>query len=120
MARTAIPETELTLGSGAAGTIGTLDQANGMKYTPSRGLGRTVFRVKNTGSVGTITVQSGNNPPSFRADLGDVDIAISASSGDLLFAVESARHIQSDGDIYLDFTAGMAGSVYAYSLPDEV
>jgi predicted GH43/DUF377 family glycosyl hydrolase len=43
------------------------------------------------------------------------------ATGEQLITVESARVVQSDGSIYLDFTpASMVGTVAAYRLPADL
>lgn len=120
MARTVIAGQDLSVGlsSGVTPSGTALDPTNGMKYTASKA-GRVIFHIKNTGSAGTATVPAGDNPPAFRSGLGDDTLAIGATTGEKIFLLEAARHMQDDGDYYLDLTANMAGTVFAYELPDD-
>lgn len=75
----------------------------------------------NGSSAGAFTVESGDNPPAFRAGIGDYAFALSGSVADAryLLALESARFGNTDGKVYITFDSGVvtAGSAAAYRLP---
>ena len=49
---------------------------------------------------------------------GTLTYTVPATTGDRIAFLEAARFAQANGDIYLDFSANMAGTVIAYRLPD--
>ena len=119
MARDTVTIQSLTLNGATISTGTTINPTNGV-VIPAGGLTRNlVIQFKNTnGTIGTVTVTPGVNPPSFRKDLGTLTYTVPATTGDRIAFLEAARFAQANGDIYLDFSANMAGTVFAYRLPD--
>lgn len=115
MARDAVAITDLTLNDGVAEAAGTtIVVANGASiaagYTDN-----LMIEVRNTNASDRIvTIPAGAGP---LAALGSLAVTVPASTGVRLICIESARFIQSDGTIHLDFGASMAGTVAAYRLP---
>lgn len=122
MARDSVAITQLTLSSGVAEPSGTtIAPANGAAIPAGGDTRRLFVRITNTNaSDRTVTIRSGVNPPAFRQGLGDATISVPATNGVRYVTVESARFVQSDGAIYLDFETGMTGKVMAFRLPDEL
>jgi len=118
MARATLDVQELTLGGGTVNTIGgTLVAADGALIRTQNT--RKLFLHITAGTIaGTITVKAGDNPPAFRKDLGDVTIVLTANQQQFV-AIESARHVRSDGDIYIE-SAGSLVVVKPYRLPDDL
>jgi hypothetical protein len=121
MPRDTLSLTSVSASAGTSTGAGlTIAPANGAVITASN-TSRILFRVTNTnGTDRTITIKAGDNPPAFRAGLGDLAMVIPATSGDVVFSVESARHLQDDGTILIDFETSMAGKLWAFSLPTGI
>lgn len=122
MARDSVAITALALDGGVAEPSGTtIVPANGAAIAAGGNTRKLVIRVTNThGSDHTVTVKAGANPPAFRQGLGDASVTVAATTGVQYLTVESARFIQSDGSIHLDFDTGMTGKVMAFRLPDAL
>lgn len=138
MARTAlsvsalVAETQNGTYSGLATPAGTaIDQANGMVIAASSLEIETIppkyatfglfFRVTNTnGSPRNFIVRAGVNPPAFSKDLGDLTVAIPATTGDVMVGpIDLSRHRQADGSVNVDFGASIAGVITAFVLPRQ-
>ena len=106
--------TNQTTGDGTA-----INVSNGAKVTPTNKCSSLLLRVSNTitNATKTVTIAAGDNPPSARAALGALTLTVPAS-GDIVTTIESARFMQDDGTISLDFGAGMTGYVWAVQLAD--
>lgn len=106
-------------GSGLANPAGTaINPANGANIPGAGDSGKLLIRVTNTNASNrTVTVKAGNNPPALRSGLGDLTITVPATTGDTLIVVESARFMQADGSINVDFGASMTGIISAVRLP---
>ncbi len=63
-----------------------------------------------------IVVAPSGNAHAPRSSLGDLTVSVAAGSRGFLM-VESARFAQSNGDIFLDFSADAEGTISAYRLP---
>lgn len=119
MARDAVEINNLILNDGLAEAVGTtIVVANGA-YVDCKGDTQGLWLVvKNTnGSERNVTIKAGDNPPALLAGQGDLVEPVAATSGVKLICLESARFVQSDGTIHIDFGASMAGTVQAYRLP---
>lgn len=68
---------------------------------------------------GAAMILAGTNPPAVRAGLGYLPVPVQEGN-DTFVVIESARFAQANGDIYIDFTSGCAGTVAAYRLPKDV
>lgn len=102
-----------------AGT--TITPANDAVVSPGGNTQNLLLRITNThGSDHVVTIKAGNNPPAFRAGLGDLQVTAPATSGDVIIPLESARFIQDDGTILVDFETSHAGKAYAVRLPSGV
>ncbi len=119
MARDTLSVQKLTRNGATVSTGQTINPSNGI-VIPAAGNTRNLwFEVRNTnGTIGTVTVKAGTNPPAFQSALGDVTFTVPATTGVREAFIDSARFAQDNGDIYLDFSANMAGTVFAYRLPD--
>lgn len=112
-------------GTSYAGTA--IDGTNGL-VVPAGGLTRNlVFRITSTsGTAGSVLVGPGSYPPAFRrldgtAAPGGTLVVPIAGSAEAWFAVESARVVQADGSINLDFNpTTWAGQVFAFRLPYDI
>ncbi len=129
MARTNLPLTTLTPNSAVLNNAGTaIDAANGMTIAlPSNAIPASpdaeqlILYVTNTfAGTKTVTVRAGtSNPPAFRGGLGDLTTGnLTASTGTAIIGpFDSARFIQSDGSISVDFAASMTGLIWAEIVP---
>jgi len=129
VARTNLPLTTLTPNSAVLNNAGTaIDAANGMTIAlPSNAIPASpdaeqlILYVTNTfAGTKTVTVRAGtSNPPAFRGGLGDLTTGnLTASTGTAIIGpFDSARFIQSDGSISVDFAASMTGLIWAEIVP---
>lgn len=119
MARDAVTVTSLASGVAATTPAGTtINTTNGAVIAAVGDTGRLLIRITNTNGTNRVaTIKAGDNPPALRAGLGDLAITVPATTGDLSLVVESARFMQDDGTILIDFAASMAGIISAVRLP---
>lgn len=119
MPRDAVTITSLSSGTAVAPPAGTtIVPANGANIAAVGDTSRLLIRVTNTnGTQRTVTFKAGDNPPALRSGLGDLAVVVPATTGERLVVLESARFVQSDGSIDVDFEASMAGVVSAVRLP---
>jgi hypothetical protein len=119
MARDAIAVTDLASGAGTTNPAGTaITPANGGNIAPGAKKGKIIVRVTNTnGTIRAVTFRAGVNPPAVRKGIGDLVVNVPATTGDLLFVLETARFQQADGSINVDYATGMAGIVSAVRAP---
>jgi hypothetical protein len=72
-------------------------------------------------AAAALTIQSGANPPAFRAGIGDLVLETSGSNASAIYKdlviEDSARYVQSDGKIYIDSDTNVSGSLCAIRLP---
>ena len=104
-----------------------VDGVNGMYLDTGGDLHNLVFTIANTsGSPITATFVAGDNPPSQRAGLGDLEITVAATTGTVMVAgLESARFNQIDSGegLFINFLssgsaiANNGGSVAAFRMP---
>ena len=122
MARDAISIVAPTVNAATAWGAGTtITPANDAVVSPGGNTQNLFLRITNThGSDHTVTIKAGDNPPAFRSGLGDLTVTVPATSGDVLIPLESARFVQSDGTIEVDFETDHAGKAYAVRLPGSV
>lgn len=79
------------------------------------------IRVTQTdGTERVMTIKAGTAPgadggAAHRAGLGDRAITVPASTGDMLIAIDPARHMQDDGTIDITFAASFAGKIWAFT-----
>ena len=115
MARDAVTITPVTLNAGTAQPAGTtVVVANGASIAAEYG-DNLMLEIRNTdGTDRVATVKAGVGPT---AEYGDLDITVPATTGVMMATIESARFMQADGKIYVDFAASFAGTIAAYRLP---
>lgn len=120
MARDAVTITPAVSGAGTTNPAGTtISVANGAIINDGGDTNRLLVRVTNTdGSPRAVTFKAGTTePPAVRKGLGDLVVSVPATTGDLLFVLESARFVQPDGSILVDFAASSRGIISAVRLP---
>jgi hypothetical protein len=78
-----------------------------------------VFRFTNTNGTDRVaTFVAGDSPPALSSGLGNLDITVPATTGDMTVAgLESARFLQDDGTVQIDLAASFAGTVAAWRVP---
>ena len=119
MARDAVAITLLALNAGTATPAGTaINTTNGANIAVGGKTRKLIVRVTNTitNAAHTVTFRAGVYPPALQSPVGDLAISV-PQSGDVLIALESARFVQADGSINVDYDAGMTGIVSAHRLP---
>lgn len=119
MARVAVPVVSMSQNAGTSNAGTPVDTTNHHALTIS-GDGRVLIEVDNTGTVATatVTVKAGDNPPAFRAGLGDLAVVVgTAGLHRQIIIVETARFLQDDGTINIDAAGFSAGTIVAYQLP---
>lgn len=119
MARDAVTVTALSanaLNTNPAGTA--INTTNGAVINGVKNADRVLVRITNTnGTQRVATVKAGVNPPAPRKGIGDLAVTVPATTGDVLLVLETARFLQADGTINVDFAASMAGIISAVRLP---
>jgi hypothetical protein len=134
MARTLIPVIALVANASIAAPASTaIDQANGMNarfasnlVPASAGIEQAILIVSNTAaSPKNIIVRAGvgggiTPGPAFRSGLGDLTLSVPAGATRWLGPFDSARHMQLDGSVNLDFEAGFTGNITAVLVPPRV
>lgn len=111
MALISITPMRVSKTSGTALAGGTIDTTDGAKIVGGAYRDIIVY-VNNTGVAGTISILPGtaiDDAPSLGAGTASIPVSGTATS---FFKVESARHSRG-GDIYITFSASMAGNIYA-------
>lgn len=133
----------------ATPTTATIDPTNGNRVQVQADCSGLLLYVKNTfAGAKVFAVRAGFNPPSIRSmipythgittSLGfggavvPADFAMSLiQNADAFVVIESARHVQPNdstglispvgeiGDIYIDFEAGFAGTLFVVRLPTD-
>lgn len=123
MARTAITPVALAADAGvamaAAESATAVDQANGMIIAGANPE-KIMLRVTNTaGAAHGIIIRAGDSLyPAILKDLGDLNVQVALTSGvGYVGPFTSARFLQSDGSMHVDFEASFAGKIVAVLLP---
>lgn len=118
MARTAITPMTGVRDGGLANAQVNVDQANGMVISNANPE-KLVLRVANTGTQGNIIIRAGDSIyPAVLSGQGDVTLSVAATTGlAWLGPFSSARVLQSDGSMHIDFASGFTGTIAAYKLP---
>ena len=108
------------IAEGAGTAINTTNGGNVVLPTGAVGnTDRLVLRIDNTTvSAKNVTIRAGVYPPAFRSSMGDLVLQV-ALSAKAYFFIESARFIQADGSVNLDYESGMTGTVFALITPNE-
>lgn len=133
MARTNLPLTALVANSAILNQAGTaVDQVNGMNIQiPTTGIPATgnierlVLYVQNTGAgAQTVIVRKGvgggaTPGAAFESGKGDLTTGnLTATTGTAFVGpFEVARFLQADGSVNIDFSANLAGTVWAIMVP---
>lgn len=96
-------------GSIAAPTAQVLDTGTAavtLETPATSEMDRIMLRVQNTAAANlTVTIETGDDPPAFRAALGDVVSAAIAQNASRYFGpFESGRFAQADGKLQITFT----------------
>lgn len=129
MARTQIPLTTLTrnaITDSPAGTV--IDQSNGMyidltttAIPAGPGSESLSIEVRTTnGADKTVTVKAGvgggvTAGAAIRSPIGDLVLtAHAASNGGVIGGLESARFMQANNQVYIDFASGISGWITVY------
>lgn len=122
MARDAVTVTTLASGVASTTPAGTaINTTNGAIIAAAGDTARLLIRITNTNGTNRVaTVKAGVNPPAIRQGIGDLAITVPATTGDVSVVVESARFMQADGSLWIDFAASMAGICSAVRLPKGV
>lgn len=116
MARATIPVTQLVRNNGTVvGTAGTIETTDGNTLAAGTFSPEIVVYVNNTGDAGTVSIVPGDNPPALLGGLGTVTIAVGGTAESWIM-LETGRVMQDTGEIYFDFSSGMAGDVAAYEV----
>lgn len=117
MARSNLPITTLVKDTNNANPATTAIDATNGNTIAAGDTPLLLVEVTNTfaGSKSVI-FRAGDNPPAQRAGLGDLTVALAQNAVNL-FVLETARFIQDDGSISIDFTASMTGTLRAIALP---
>jgi hypothetical protein len=123
MARTAITPVALVknggVAAGAAEAATAVDQANGMTIANANPE-KLMLRVTNTaGAQHGIIIRAGDSIyPAWNSGQGDLNVQVAATTGvEYVGPLTSARFLQSDGSLHIDFEASFAGKILAVILP---
>lgn len=120
MARTAVAYSSLVANSNLTDVAGTTIDGTNHHVINSAKPERTLLRVTNTdGTDRTITVKAGNtNPPAVATGLGDLTVTVAATTGvQWIGPFESGRFLNSDGTMYINVGASLAGKITAFLVP---
>lgn len=80
---------------------------------------KMLFFFAGSGASGSITAVAGTADPAFNRDRGDTNITVAGTAWSV-FTLDTARHVYAGGSILLNFSASMAGTLYAFKLPDTI
>lgn len=126
MPRTAVVPRSLVMNGNLIGTSGstTIDATlvtNGVSVTAAIPE-QMVIRVTNTeGSTNVVTIKAGAYPPAWAKGLGDLAVTLAATTGvQYIGPLESARFLQADGTIWIDFETAMTGAIDVLTVPRAV
>ncbi len=119
MARAVLPVETLAKNTSITGPTGTALAVGNDGYYLAAGAGvpnETLVQVAFTGATGTVTVVAGDNPPAVTSGIGDLTV-VGYNQTKLIRIYESARFLQSDGTISVNFTGAAAtGTAIVYNL----
>jgi hypothetical protein len=123
MARTAVTPVAAVRNGGvamaAAEAATAVDQANGMVIAAANPE-KLILRVTNTaGAQHGVIIRAGDSLyPAILSGQGDENFQVAATTGvGWLGPFDSARFLQSDGSMHIDFEASFAGKILAVLLP---
>lgn len=118
MARDTLTVQTLTANAGTTFTNpAAVTAANGI-MVQANDCHKMLFQYLSTVS-GTLSVVAGTAANAFEKDLGNTNIVIGGTTW-TVFCIDTARHMNVGGSIFISFTSSMAGSLYAFKLPDTV
>jgi hypothetical protein len=123
MARTAITPVAAVKNGGVAMATAesatAVDQANGMTIANANPE-KLMLRVTNTaGAAHGVIIRAGDSLyPAVLSGQGDLNVQVALTSGVAYVGpFDSARFLQSDGSLHIDFEASFAGKIVAVELP---
>jgi hypothetical protein len=121
MPRDAVAVTALASGAATATPAGVaVNTTNGATIGAIGDGSRVVVRVTNTHTATHIvTFKAGVNPPALRAGLGDLEVSLLKET-DVLVVLETARFVQADGTINVDYATGLTGAISVLKIPKSV
>lgn len=119
MPRDAVAITTAAVASTTATPAGvTINPTNGATIAALGDGSKCLVRVTNTnGSERAVTFKAGVNPPAMRKGVGDLELKVPATTGDVLICLETSRHAQADGTVNVDYESGMTGKLSAIAVP---
>lgn len=81
---------------------------------------KLIVRVANTdGAALAVTIRASDTKiPAWMAGQGDLAVTVAATTGvEEIVSLESARYLQSDGSVHIDFATGFVGTLETTYLP---
>lgn len=126
MARTAITRRNLVPnGALLAPTADTIDQANGMTLAITNtgvpagpDMDMVILKVDNSAAAAhNVIIRAGDNPPAFRAGLGDLTISVTNGTTKYIGPFDPSRFKQDDSSLSVDFDSGFTGTITAFFMP---
>jgi hypothetical protein len=118
MARTALTYQNLNYGVAVvdSGISSAADATNGQTIANSFPE-RTVLRVSNSGGAAeNVIVRAGTKPLAESSGQGDLTVSVPAGEAVFIGPLESARYIQADGSLSIDYAAGYTGAITAFQV----
>ncbi|CAG1012730.1 MAG: hypothetical protein IAE83_00085 [Anaerolinea sp.] len=117
MSRGVIPIIELSMNGLGGGVPLTVDPLIGAVLESSSRTDNLLLILHNNGvGDGAVSFQPGANPPAFRSGLGAQQVTLPAGT-ERAILLESARFVQANGAIWIDFSSGLEATAIAYRLP---
>jgi hypothetical protein len=93
-----------------------IEATGGNLIKGANNLDRAVLLVENsTAGEKSIEVLAGENPPSVRKGLGKLTVAMAEKTLTIIH-LESARHLDKEGNLVMTFTAGTTGKIALIAL----
>lgn len=122
MTRTAVVPAKAVRNGGVAMTATTINSTlvtNGVTIAAPANLDKFLLRIANSDtSPHNLLMRAGADlTPAWMAGQGDATIAVAASSTEYFGPFDSARFLQSDNSVSIDFSTGMAGTLEIVQLP---
>lgn len=118
MARTVMTSVKLVRNGNILKAAGTaIDQANGMVINKWKAK-KVAFEVANTaGSALGVIFRTGSYPVASTQAQGDLTVVVTNATTQLIGPLDSAKFVQNNGDLNIDFAAGFTGTIIAYEYP---
>jgi hypothetical protein len=121
MARTAETPVVLARGGGVAVTAVTINPTlvtNGVTLANANS-DKLIVRVTNSDTnPHNLIIRAGTNlTPAWMAGQGDLTVAVAASATEYVALPDSARYLQDDGSLSIDFSSGFTGTLELVKLP---